>query len=575
MSIRKLYDYMNIALIQADKAGNILFVNEEAKKVLLMQSKSILTNLDQIYKFFDKSVIKNEIIVLNDGVEKTFNITMFKEEEYEFVILKDITLEKSLSIENAILKEVIEHISEGVQISDKKDVMVLYNKSCERIEGIDRESCLGKKSSEVYIETKNTEKNSIHRIVLKSGIPVIDKYNQYNTIEGKTVNVITSTYPYYRDGKPVAIYSIIKDITKLKEATQKNIHLQKQLIKNQNPSVFSNGTHFNFNNILGEDKKFKDVIETAKKVSVKNSTVLIYGETGTGKELFAQSIHNEGLSMSGPFVAINCAAIPESLLEGILFGTVIGAFTNATNSQGIFEQAENGTLFLDEINSMGINLQAKLLRVLQEKTIRRIGDKVEKKINCRIISSVNKDPIECIKNNEMRADLYYRLSGITLYIPPLRERRTDIIIFIIYYINRFNSRYKTKVEHISKDLKHALMNYDWPGNIRELEHVVESCMNIVDMESDTISVHTLPLYLIKRFSIKENLDKEEFENLNKEKFKDLKTLEEILEEVEKQVIVVNLKKNKGNVSKTARGLGLIRQSLQYRIRKFGIRNDSI
>lgn len=562
MSIREFYDYLKIALIEADKLGNILFINEEAKKILSMQDKLIPSNFTEIHDLFYEGVIKNEIVIWNDGVKKIFNITMVDNKENIFIIFKDITTEKKLSMENGLLKAIIEHISDGVQISNESDVMVLYNNACERIEGINREECLGKKCSELYVETKNTEQKSIHRIVLKSGIPVIDKYNQYNTIEGTTVNVITSTYPHYENGEPVAVYSIIKDITKLKEITQKNIYLQKQLVENKNSNEFRNGTHFTFDYIVGEDKKTKDTIAVAKKISMKNSNVLIFGETGTGKELFAQSIHNESLFASGPFVAINCAAIPESLLEGMLFGTVKGAFTNASDSQGLFEQAENGTIFLDEINSMGINMQAKLLRALQEKTIRRIGAKVERKINCRIIASVNKDPLESIKNNEFRADLYYRLAGIILYIPSLRERKTDILILLRYFIDKFNRQYGTRIKYIAKDLKNTFINYDWPGNIRELENVIESCMNIVDIESDIINVENLPTYLIKKFSIKENLNEKEYENS--------KSLEAILEDVEKQVIIDNLRKNQRNVSKTARELGLVRQSLQYRIKKFGI-----
>lgn len=567
MFIEELQDYFKIPVIQAKKSGKILFISDEAKKILGLEEGCIPNNFSEIEIMFDKGIIKNEIVLFSDGLEKIFRILTVDKLGNIFIMLKDISIEKELITENGILKDIVEHISEGVQISDKNNVMVLYNRACENIEGIKRENCLGKKCAEIYRDTENTEKSSTHRFVLKSGIPVIDKYIQYDTIEGKTVNAITNTYPYYEEDKCVAVYSIIKDITKIKDIMQENIKLQKQLIGHKSSSGHKNGTRFTFNDMVGEDKKFKEVIEVAQKISPRNLAVLIYGETGTGKELFAQSIHNESLFMSGPFVAINCAAIPDSLLEGILFGTVKGAFTNANNSKGLFEQAENGTIFLDEINSMGVNLQAKLLRALQEKTIRRIGDNAEREINCRVISSINKDPFQCIKNNQLREDLYYRLSGITLYIPPIRERKTDISILIKYFIHRYNNQYGTKVSNISKELENAFLNYQWLGNIRELEHVVESCMNIVDIDSDVLTNDNLPRYLREKFSFKAYRTKDKSE-------KD-KPLVQILEEVERQVIIDKLKENKGNISLTAKELGLVRQSLQYRIKKFSISINNI
>lgn len=567
MIIEDMYNFLPVPIIQTDKSGNILFISNESKEVLKLAGQMIPNNVKEIQQLFSNDLMKNEIVICDDNVNKTFSITKVEKTEYLFIIFKEITEEKKLLRENKILKEVLEHITEGVQISDENDVMILYNKSCEKIEGISRKKCVGKKSSELYMVTENTEESTIHRIVLKSGTPVVDKYNQYTTIEGKTVNVITSTYPYYENEKPVAVYSIIRDITKIKEVMQKNIRLQKQLVRAKNLSGLKNGTRFTLDSIVTEDKKFKEVVETSKKISTKNSPILIYGETGTGKELFAQGIHNESEFMSGPFIGINCAAIPESLLEGILFGTTKGAFTNANDSQGLFEQAENGTIFLDEINSMGINLQAKLLRVLQEKTIRRIGDSVEREINCRIISSVNKDPIQSIKDKHIREDLYYRLAGITLYIPPLRERKSDITTLIKYFINKCNNQYGTNVKDIAEELEGAFLKYEWPGNVRELEHIIEGCMNIVDAETNTLNSSHMPMYIKGKFSFKKGFYRQEFRNA--------KSLQQILDEVEKNVIINNLKRNEGNISKTAKELGLVRQSLQYRIKKIGITTNSV
>ena len=194
--------------------------------------------------------------------------------------------------------------------------------------------------------------------------------------------------------------------------------------------------------------------------------------------MFAQSIHNASSSVSGPFIPVNCAAIPENLLESILFGTVKGAFTGAVDSVGLLEKAENGSVFLDEINSMPIALQAKILRALQEKEVQRIGDSKTRKINCRIISATNKLPSEAIRDGEMREDLFYRLSTGMILIPPLRERGDDLELLADYFIAKCNEEIDATVTSMSPELKRLLKSYYFPGNCRELANIIESAMNM-------------------------------------------------------------------------------------------------
>jgi arginine utilization regulatory protein len=224
------------------------------------------------------------------------------------------------------------------------------------------------------------------------------------------------------------------------------------------------------------------------------SPVMIYGETGTGKELFAQAIHNHSGRKSTRYTAVNCAAIPENLLEGLLFGTTSGAFTGARNKLGLFERASGGTIFLDELNAMPIGLQAKILRVIQERKVRRLGSLRETEIDVKIISSVNKEPHVAIAENALRPDLFYRLGVVFIPIPPLRERKEDIILLARHFLAKHSRVLNRKVDDISADVLDLFHDYDWPGNVRELEHVIEGAINLV-ISSRTIERRHLQSHL--------------------------------------------------------------------------------
>src|SRR5699024_1402645 len=259
---------------------------------------------------------------------------------------------------------------------------------------------------------------------------------------------------------------IAKDITQLEYVITENV------LKKKND-------RFSFDQIVGSSMEFLSVIDEAKRATRTSSSVLIIGETGTGKELFAQSIHSGGARSSGPFIAQNCAAIPESLMESLLFGAKKGAFTDAIDSPGLFEQADGGTLLLDEINSLNPMLQAKLLRVLQERTIRRIGDTKDKKVDVRIIATMNEDPADIVAENRIRKDLYYRLSVVSLFIPPLRERKEDIFPLVHIFIEKYNALFNMQVQGLTEEVITILYEHDWPGNVRELEHIIEGAMNLI------------------------------------------------------------------------------------------------
>ena len=243
------------------------------------------------------------------------------------------------------------------------------------------------------------------------------------------------------------------------------------------------GASFTMEDIIAVDEKMKNARDYIPVVAACDLPVMIYGETGTGKEVFAQSIHNASERRDKPFIAQNCAALPDTLLESILFGTSKGAFTGAMENKGLFELADGGTLFLDEINSMPLFLQSKLLRVLQDGSFRSLGGSETKRTNVKIIAATNVEPLEAIEKGQLRRDIYYRLSMMSIRIPPLRERKADIGHFVKFYINKHNGTFHKHVQYVSKDLLKKLEEYDWPGNVRELEHVIVYGMSMVDETS--------------------------------------------------------------------------------------------
>ena len=314
-----------------------------------------------------------------------------------------------------------------------------------------------------------------------------------------------------------------------------------------------------------------EAISDAKCVARNQTTVLIYGETGTGKELFAQSIHNASPYQNGPFISVNCAAIPSTLLESMFFGTVKGSYTGAANTTGLFEQARNGTLFLDEINSMDISLQAKLLKVIENKTVRRIGDMKEREIRCRILCALNEAPLACIENGKLRRDLYYRLSSCILYIPPLRERKSDIPLLCSYFLKHFNKEYGRHIHRIDPELMDRFLEYPWPGNVRELQHVVESAFSVSRKDMEILQLGHLSHYYRDFFTA----SKPEAVSGSQAapgpvSPRSPQPLKAYMDSCEKNFLAAALCSHNNNITATARSLQITRQALQHKIRKYGL-----
>jgi DNA-binding NtrC family response regulator len=343
------------------------------------------------------------------------------------------------------------------------------------------------------------------------------------------------------------LLSVIKQAVKEQKMKDENESLKKKL-----------AGHSSFFGIIGESPKIKEIKDLIIKIANSQASVLLTGESGTGKEMFARAIHMCSKRKNKPFVAINCAALPQTLLESELFGYEKGAFTGALKQKkGKFEQANEGTIFLDEIGEMNIQTQSKLLRVLQEREYERVGGLETIKIDIRVITATNRDLEEAIKAGEFREDLYYRINVIPIHIPPLRERREDIPLLAEYFLKNFNADYKKNIELISMEVIDIFMEYDWPGNIRELKNVIERAVAIAEPDVDTLMPHHLRPQLICS-----------------KKEKDLLEIQDglSLAEFEKYYIYNTLKKVNWNKSKAAQILGINRQTLYNKMKELSIEN---
>jgi len=319
-----------------------------------------------------------------------------------------------------------------------------------------------------------------------------------------------------------------------------------------------------FEGILGKSKPMQAVYETIQNVSVSNSSVLILGESGTGKELVARAIHQSSPRKDKPFVVINCSAIPEGLMESELFGHMRGSFTGATHDKmGLFEEGNGGTVFLDEIGEIPPAIQVKLLRVLQEREIRRVGASSIRHVDVRIISATPQDLTDLIKKGRFREDLYYRLNVISILMPPLRDRAEDIPLLAYHFLKKFNQKTGKNIEEISVDALHMLQGYSWPGNVRELENILER--SVVLSESPVIQGKDLPPKLVsKNFYLPSNHD----EDLSQFSYQDAK--EKALEVFNKNYLNHILKASHGNISLASLKAGMDRSNFKKIIRKYEI-----
>ncbi|HGS9097697.1 TPA: sigma-54 interaction domain-containing protein [Clostridioides difficile] len=340
------------------------------------------------------------------------------------------------------MNEILENIDEGVHFVNKDGKTIIYNNSVQKMEKMNRHDILTNSFFDIVNKMKINRSTLLE--VLEKREVIKDNIQKYLDKNGKEITAINTTIPIDIKGEFVGALEISKNMTTIENLLNRNY---KKNLVNKVSSRQKKG--YEFDDILGESNLIKEAIEKSKKACKSDASVFIYGETGTGKELFSQSIHYGSNRRNYPFIAQNCAALPESLFEGILFGTSKGGFTGAIDRPGLFEQANKGTLLLDEINSMPIMLQAKLLRVLQEGYVRRVGGTKDIPIDVRIIATTNESPKVILNEHKMRKDLYYRLNIIHIKIPPLRDRKEDIPLLCKKFISKYNKKLNKKVVGIS------------------------------------------------------------------------------------------------------------------------------
>jgi arginine utilization regulatory protein len=453
-----------------------------------------------------------------------------------------------------LLDILIKNVEEGIHVVDNEGKTIVYNKAMEGLEGLAVNEVMNKKLLEVF-PSLNENTSTLIRVI-NTGEPILDKYQNYVNKKGYNITAVNTTIPVKKNDKTIGAVEITRDFTKIVELYDRMTSLREK-------NTGANSNVFTFDNITGYSTNFLKAIETARKAAKSHSTVLIYGETGTGKEVLAKCIHNESKRKDKPFIAVNCAALPEGLLEGILFGTVKGGFTGALNRPGLFEQADGGTLLLDEINSMSVTLQAKLLRVLQEGYVRRVGDIKDIAVDVRIIATTNEDPQVAINKGALRKDLFYRLSVVNISIPPLEDRREDIPLFIKEFVRFYNESLSKSVWEVSNEVYDAFMSYDWPGNVRELKNYIEGAMNMVN-EHILKAEHFTPQVqeLIFNSTRSNPAMNHEFDfNL---------PIDEYLDSVEKTIILKALSQCESNISEAARLLKIKRQTLQHKMKKYNL-----
>ncbi len=407
-----------------------------------------------------------------------------------------------------------------------------------------------------------------------SRLPVVMDTGQAEIAEPHLLNgrhTVVSRYPLFKDGEMVGawgkvLFSDIREVSRLADKLQLYIRNPEETGSKRRRSEHE--FKYDCNSIIGHSKAMKDLKEKLLRIAERPSNVLLLGESGTGKELFAHAIHAASKRRYGPFVRVNCAAIPDHLLESELFGYTEGAFTGARKGGqiGKFEQADGGTIFLDEISDMPTQMQAKLLRVLQEKEVTPLGSTTTRQIDMRVVAATNVNLDEKVREGGFRTDLYYRLNVIALSIPPLRERRDDIYFITKHLIDNFNAEFDMQIQELEEEAWQLLHAYDFPGNIRELSNAIESAFNMAT--GATIKAEDLPQHINRLCTRQPSLLEDNRPQEAMLARIGQKSLQELMEEMERRLIEASLEQVDGNKLNAAKILGISRPGLYKKLHKY-------
>ena len=434
---------------------------------------------------------------------------------------------------------ILDSISEGVFTIDMDWRITSFNLAAEEITGIQHKKAIGQHCRDV-LRADVCEAGCTLRQTMESGKPIMNKVVHIVDAQGKKRAVAIST-ALLKDtsGKVIGGVETFRDMSMIEQ-------LRKEI-----------EGRYSCEDIISQSHKMQNLFAILPNIAESNTTVLIEGESGTGKELFARAIHNISFRKDKPFVAVNCASLPETLLESELFGYKAGAFTDAKKDKpGRFALAQGGTIFLDEIGDISSAVQVRLLRVLQEKTYEPVGAVSSVKADVRIITATNKKLDQLVQQGKFRDDLYYRVNVMKLELPPLRDRKEDIPLLVDHFISRFNSLHNKNICCVTNEVTAALLAYDYPGNIRELENIIEHCF--VLCESEIIEAKHLPA------SFRPDLKTDKIESSQPATIKQMEII----------LITQALRRNKGNKTATAKELGIDKSTLFRKMKTFGIKHES-
>lgn len=471
-----------------------------------------------------------------------------------------------------LLNAVLSVIDEGIHVVDENGITVLYNQQAGQFDGLSPEEVIGRHLLEVFPSL--TPATSTLLKVLATGKPIPAHEQTFANYKGQRVTTINSTLPIFHEGRLVGAIEVSKDVTRVRELSERVAGLQAALLKPRSrKGAPVGGARYTFDDLVGEHPTMVRLKEQARRAVATNSPILVYGETGTGKELLVHAIHAASPRRNRPLVAQNCAALPEGLLESLLFGTARGSFTGAEDRPGLFELADGGTLYLDEINSMQPELQAKLLRVLQDGRIRRLGESTERQVDVRIIASTNEDPAAALASGRLRRDLYYRLAVVTLELPPLRERASDIPLLTRHFLDKHSARLGLPRRPLSPEVERFFQRHSWPGNVRELEHAIEAALQLASGPQIEMSDLPAPLQRAAAEWGKREAEAGTAAPVSGEDgpAASPRELRHRLASLEREAVRQALEAAGWNLTRAARLLGMPRQTLQYRIKVLGLK----
>jgi len=556
---KKELDTYGIITINDD--GEIISFNKNAEKILGLKGKDIYgihinkvihdSKLVEVVKKgqtqlkakmqADQVILCSNRFPLYKGDKIAGAIGIFEDISEKEHLNENLRNLRGLNLE---MVGILESINDGIVLIDNNGIIIRTNSSFEQISGLSANHILGTNYDSLV------EKGSLPASVFWGVLEKKKPFHVIETIKGRDFLVIARPV-FDGDGKLMKVVITLKDIYRLNELIL-NIQMTHEVASRYYIESEAEQEKYQQDDLVASSMAMRRVVSLAHKVAKVDSNVLVIGETGVGKEVVARSIHNCSHRMDGPFIKLNCGAIPEPLLESELFGYEPGAFTGAKKEgkPGLIELADGGTLFLDEVADLPLNLQVKLLRVLQEREVIRIGGTVNKKVDFRLIAATNQELEKMVKENTFREDLFYRLNVVPVFIPPLRERKEDIVPLIIFFLNKFNKKYGL-AKKISPEVIQSLLKYDWPGNIRELENTIERL--VVTSDSSLVSAEDM----------KQNTRISEAEESS------AKMLSKVLEETEKNLIYQALGQCK-TTREMADTLGISQSAVVKKMKKYGI-----